>query len=324
MGCLRFGWLLFTCSVGAAVAGCGGNGDSGTPPSSTAIAKASNSGDGQSGLVAQPLNDPLRVTVTESGAPVAGESVTWSTAQGGSLAATSLTDASGVATNIWVLGTVAGQQTAQASLSGATGSPVTFTATAGPGAAASLSKLSGDEQEGPINTQLAFPLVAKVSDQFGNGVPGVDVAWVATGGTTSAATAATDAAGASTVSLTLGGNAGPIIITAASGTLSGSPQTFTATALEEGSATNEITVANDRFEPASLTVSAGTTVVWTWAAGAFQHNVSPVATEPARSGNLVNAPASYEFTFNTPGTYSYYCELHGSPTFGMRGTIIVQ
>lgn len=32
---------------------------------------------------------------------------------------------------------------------------------------------------------------------------------------------------------------------------------------------------------------------------------------------------TYELTFATPGTYPYYCALHGSPTMGMRGTVTV-
>jgi plastocyanin len=305
---------------------CGGDGDDGgTPPATTAIAKASNSGDGQTGRVGQPLPSPIQVVVTEAGTPAVGVTVTWTTtAQGAFLAATSLTDATGVASNSWTLGTVAGQQTAQASLSGASGSPVSFTATAAPDAATELEKVSGDEQVGEVGTQLPNPLIAKASDQFGNGVPGVAVSWSASDGSVSAPSVLTDQGGASAVTVTLGGTEGPITIIASADVLSGSPQTFTATAVEPGPSTNEITVVNDAFQPASLTVSAGTTVVWTWGPGAFQHNVNPVATEPARSGNPVNAPASYQFTFNTPGTYNYYCQVHGSPTFGMRGTIIVE
>ncbi|HSJ76669.1 MAG TPA: plastocyanin/azurin family copper-binding protein, partial [Gemmatimonadales bacterium] len=78
------------------------------------------------------------------------------------------------------------------------------------------------------------------------------------------------------------------------------------------------------FQPSTLTVSAGTTVTWSWAASAQDHNVRPVGTEPSRSGNPRDGPATYQFTFNTPGTYTYYCEVHGSPTFGRRGTIVDQ
>jgi plastocyanin len=164
---------------------------------------------------------------------------------------------------------------------------------------------------------------AKVADRFGNGVPGVDVGWAATGGTVSAGTVATDAAGISGVSVTLGGTAGLITITASAGSLTGSPFTFTATATTAPT-TAAVTVANNSFNPSTITVAAGTTVVWTWSNGSRRHNVAPVGTIPARSGGLVDAPATYRFRFDTPGTYGYYCELHGSPGSGMAGTVIVQ
>lgn len=118
-------------------------------PSTVSLAKTSTgSGDAQSGLAGQALANPLRVVVTDGGTAQEGETVTWGTTSGGSLSpSSSTTDANGVATTTWTLGTAGGAQTATASLSGATGSPVTFTATApsvptitvGPGGAALFS-----------------------------------------------------------------------------------------------------------------------------------------------------------------------------------------
>jgi plastocyanin len=317
----------FVVSLGSLVLGCGGGGgDGGTPPPTSTIAKASaNNGDAQSGRVGQPLATPLSVVVTEGGSASSGTTVAWSTtASGGSVdPASAVTDANGIASSTWTLGTVSGSQTAHATLSGASGSPVSFTATAGPDAAATLADAGGNGQSGAVNTQLAAPVQAKVADRFGNGVPGIGVGWVATGGTVSAGSVATDAAGISGVTVTLGGTAGPIRITATSGGLTGSPLTFTATA--NTGATNAVTVVNDRFSPAAITVPAGTTVIWSWVGTAQNHNVAPDATEPTRSGNPVNAPHTYQFTFNTPGTYLYHCEVHGAAGgIGMSGTITVQ
>lgn len=315
--------LLF----GTVLLGCGGDGDGGTPPATTAIAKASTSGDAQTGIVGQPLANPLQVVVTENGAPSAGRGVAWSTtATNASLTSSSTTDANGIASSAWTLGTVSGSQTAQATLSGASGSPVSFTATASPGPATTLAKAGGDQQNGVINTQLASALQAKASDQFGNGVAGVAVGWAVTNGdaTVSAPSVATDATGISGVNVTLGGSAGPITITATAGVLAGSPQTFTATATDAPT-TSTISVVNDAFSPRDITVAAGTTVTWSWAPGAFNHNVVPDGTEPPRSGNPVNAPNTYEHTFNTPGTYRYHCQSHGAAGgIGMSGTVIVQ
>ena len=56
--------------------------------------------------------------------------VTWSTGAASMTPRTAETDADGVSTSTWTLGTPPGTQTATASVTDATGSPVTFTATA--------------------------------------------------------------------------------------------------------------------------------------------------------------------------------------------------
>ena len=330
VGSLRtqlFALLLLT-GGGVALACGGGDGgdDGGTPPNTTAIAKASsNSGDAQSGTVGQELTIPLQVVVTEGGAPSAGKTVAWATASGGSFDPTSsVTDASGVASSAWTLGTTSGAQTASATLSGASGSPVTFNATAEPDLPAALSKAGGDQQNASPNGQLPLPVQAKVADQFGNGVPEVPVAWTATNGTVSAPSVASDAVGISSVTVTAGGTAGPITIVATAEGLTGSPQTFSATA-SEAPTTAAVSVTNSNtFAPAALSIAAGTTVVWTWQTGATSHTVTPAASEPTGSGPPANAPKTYQYKFNNPGTFVYYCTVHGSPTAGMRGTITVQ
>lgn len=312
--------------LGITLAACGGDGDGGTPPPTTTIAKASvDNGDAQTGTVGEALPDPLQVVVSENGTPASGTTVTWSTASGGSLSPTSaVTDANGLASSTWTLGTVSGSQSAQATVSGAAGSPVVFSGTAVAATVSTLSPAGGDAQSAAINSPLPAPVQAKVSDDFGNGIEGVSVAWAATGATVSAPTVVSDAAGISAVNVTLGGTAGPITITATAGDLAGSPLTFTATATTAPAPGSGVSVINNSFNPSSLTVAAGTTVTWTWGGGAIQHNVVPVGTEPTGSGAPANAPKTYQFTFNTPGTFTYYCAVHGSPTGGMRGTIIVQ
>lgn len=314
-------------ALGCGGGGGGGGGDAGTPPSSTAITKApANSGDGQTGTVQQPLGNVLRVLVTEGGTPSPSVAVSWSaSAGGGSVDPTSSsTDADGIATTTWTLGTASGSQTAQAALAGAAGSPVGFSATASPGPAVTLSKAGGDDQRGVLNTALADPLQAKVADQFGNGVPGVDVNWSAVGGNVSSGTVPTNGSGISPVGVTLGGTAGPVTITAIAGGLTGSPLTFNATATNAPPPTTTISVVNNAFNPSFLTVDAGSTVTWSWSPSARGHNVVPDGTMPTRSGDLVNGPHTYQFRFDIPGTYQYYCANHGGPGgFGMSGIITV-
>jgi plastocyanin len=64
-------------------------------------------------------------------------------------------------------------------------------------------------------------------------------------------------------------------------------------------------------------------VTWKWVSGF--HNVVPTGT-PTFTGNgaPVSAPTTFSQTFSTPGTYLYFCVVHGTPSSGMRGTIVVQ
>ena len=324
--------------VGILVTGCGG-GNGGTPPEITTIAKASaNSGDAQTGTVGQPLATSLSVVVTEDGALSPGATVAWSTTAAGSSVnpASTPSDASGIASTAWTLGTVSGAQTATATLGGATGSPVTFTATANADVATTLAEAGGDEQTGETGAQLGTAVQAKVSDDFGNGVQGVNVGWAATGGTVSAPTVTSNAVGISAVTVTLGGTAGPITIVATSGGLAGSPLTFTATAVEPTPVPGSInvTVRNDNFlsvrngtqNPAVDTVAAGGTVTWTWAASATNpHDVTSTGSPSFTSSTTQAQPFTYgPVTFTAPGTYSYFCTQHGAPAAGMWGRIVVR
>jgi plastocyanin len=314
--------------AGAAGLSCGGDDNSGTPPSTTAIAKTS--GDGQEGRVGQTLVDPLEVTVTDGGAPAAGETVTWSvTAGGGVLDLTSVaTDADGHATASWTLGPLAGPQAAQASLAGAAGSPLIFTATGVVGEAASLAEAGGNGQSAAVGTPLPSPLQAKVADEFGNGVPGVAVGWTATGGTVSAPSVTSDATGISAVNVTAGAAPGPITIVATADGLSGSPLTFTATA---GTAPTVPTTAsvqvgniffksgrNSTSNPAVDTVAVGGTVTWSWVGGL--HSVLSSGS-PSFTSSSTQSSGTYPVTFSTAGTYQYTCSVHPGQ---MTGRIVVR
>ena len=330
--------------IGILAVGCGGGGaDGGTPPPTTTIAKtSSNSGDAQNGTVGQPLASPLQVLVTENGSPSSGVTVTWTTntANGSLTPSSGPTDANGIATSGWALGTVSGSQSAQATLTGAAGSPITFTATAAPGAAASLAKAGGDNQSAVVNSQLSAPVEARVADQFGNGVPAVGVDWGVSGGTPSTATVPTDAAGISPLNVTAGATVGPITITATSGVLVGSPLTFTATATATPSGAT-IQVGNGSgsgatqavFVPSSVTISVGQTITWVWNSGITAHNVSTSSGSPGVPGTPTQTKATpFTFgpvTFTVAGTYTFYCSVHASPTEPvapgrMVGQIIVQ
>ena len=189
------------------------------------------SGDAQADTAAAVLPQPIVAKVTDSfGNPVQGVNVDFAVTGGcGSLSvATVPTDAAGLSQTVWTLGATAGANEVTASSGALT--PVTFTATAGPGAPTTLSVESGDAQADTAGAVLPQPIVAKVTDAFGNPVPGVNVDFAVTGGggSVSVATVATDAAGLAQTTWTLGTGVGANVVTASTGTLT--PVLFNATA----------------------------------------------------------------------------------------------
>lgn len=83
-----------------------------------------------------------------------------------------------------------------------------------------------------------------------------------------------------------------------------------------------ITSNSTNFSPVTMTIDAGQPVCWTWSGTTATHNIkgddgSFTSGPPANRGN-------FQRTFDTPGTYTYHCQVHGSPTGGMRGTVIVR
>ncbi|HJR51459.1 MAG TPA: plastocyanin/azurin family copper-binding protein [Gemmatimonadales bacterium] len=91
---------------------------------------ATKSGDGQNGPVGTALGNPLRILITREGEPVEGVDVNWSAAQGGTLSDEQQSGEDGVASVVWTLGPEIGVHVATASVEGAEGSPLTYTATA--------------------------------------------------------------------------------------------------------------------------------------------------------------------------------------------------
>ncbi len=299
--------------------GCGGDPKTAPPPpSGLSVAFGSPSGDGQFGLVQDALPAPIRVVVLRDGVPEAGASVAWTgTGTGESFnPATSITDTTGMAQTIWTLPQEAGIQSAQASVSGATSAA--FTATGVPGAPTNLALVSGNAQAGGLGLPSDDPLVVRVTDQYGNGVSGVDVTWVVTQGFASVPTV--------TQSQTDGRAEAPVVY----GQLSG-PITITAGASGLGSvqfqliAGHLITVTNNQFAPSQLNISLGNAyVVWKWSQDARNHNVVPDLIAPTRSGNPTDGPHTYVFQFTARANYAFYCEVHGSPGgTGMSGLISV-
>ncbi len=77
---------------------------------------------------------------------------------------------------------------------------------------------------------------------------------------------------------------------------------------------------NDRFfDPETLTVNTGKTVVW-FNGDPTVHTVTSTNPQGLFDSGNFDSGATYQFTFTQPGTYEYFCALHP----WMKGKIIVQ
>lgn len=101
-----------------------------------------------------------------------------------------------------------------------------------------------------------------------------------------------------------------------------------------GSTTTVKMTDDNKFDPASVTITKGSTIVWQNTSSA-PHTVTfdpskavnksdvelPSGAEPFDSG-LIQPGQSFSHTFTVAGTYKYTCVPH--ETLGMHGTVIVQ
>lgn len=222
---------LFVAAL-ATLAACGGTTEVKPPEKDVVPASITPlSTDTLRGVVGGTASLPLRVIVKNAaGEPLDTIPVTYAvTSGGGTISPTTIrTDATGEASATWTLGSTVGLQTATATVGNLT--PVTFRAIASVGNATSMTKVAGDNQAAQINTNVPIPPSVKLTDQFGNPVPGVTVGFVVTagGGTINGGAVNTDENGIATVtSWRLGSSIGVNTVVASTGSLS---VTFTATA----------------------------------------------------------------------------------------------
>jgi plastocyanin len=78
-----------------------------------------------------------------------------------------------------------------------------------------------------------------------------------------------------------------------------------------------VVIANLAFDPATITVSTGTTVAWT-NDDSVPHTVT--STDGAFDSGIFDPGGSFAFTFNEPGSFPYVCQLHPR----MQGTITAE
>jgi outer membrane protein insertion porin family len=187
------------------------------------------------------VSEPLVVRVTDkTGRPVAGIRVLFeiavrpSPSDGSRLeAVTDRTDSSGNASARLRLGTLTGAYSITASVPDLSREPAIFEVTALPGPAARLEIQSGNNQVLRVNQRALTPLVARVTDLYGNPVEGVPVSYRivsapsdAVGHSLSVEEATTDASGLCGVRFQAGHLGGSYIVLVESGDLEGSPSKF--------------------------------------------------------------------------------------------------
>ncbi len=235
--------------------------------------------------------------------PVSGGTVAWIvTSGGGSVSSpTSTSDASGIARITWTLGAALGPNT----LSATSGSlpAVVFTATAGAGAAATITLAPNAFNLTAGNTQQVTPTV---KDAGGNTITGRTITWTSS----SDAIATVDANG-----LVKGISNGQATITAA---IEGKTATAVATVTGGTTAPNAPTIAS--IAPATLVPSAVVTITGT--------NFSPTLT-----GNVVKfdgitvpvtAATASQLTLTLPARAAFPCSATHAATVSVTvGTLAV-
>ena len=77
------------------------------------------------------------------------------------------------------------------------------------------------------------------------------------------------------------------------------------------------------FSPSSVTIHPGDTVQWTWSStGHSTTSGSPGMPNGIWDSGILNQGATFSHTFNSVGSFPYYCTPHGA-CCNMRGTVTV-
>ena len=84
-----------------------------------------------------------------------------------------------------------------------------------------------------------------------------------------------------------------------------------------GTSANKVNIYGMAFNPATLTVKAGTKITWTNSDG-YNHTVTSDDGTTFNSGNVA-ASGVFTFTPSAAGTITYHCNIHSS----MTATIVV-
>ena len=96
------------------------------------------------------------------------------------------------------------------------------------------------------------------------------------------------------------------------------PSTPNTPATPTSPANDEVSVQDNSYSPATVNVTTGTTVTWTWSGGNYsQHSVT---FNDGVNSAAARMSGTHTRTFPTAGTFGYYCDVHGT---GMSGSVVV-
>ena len=84
-------------------------------------------------------------------------------------------------------------------------------------------------------------------------------------------------------------------------------------------AASQVCMTATSFNPATITVTAGTTVQWRNTSGVTHTVTSSARSAETFDQQVTSGSGGFSHQFGTTGTYQYFCKLHA----GMNGTVIV-
>jgi amicyanin len=84
-------------------------------------------------------------------------------------------------------------------------------------------------------------------------------------------------------------------------------------------ASTSVTISNFAYNPSNITIKKGSTVTWT-NNDSTQHDIHPDnPSDEFKQSSLLSKGDTYSVTFNTVGTFSYFCSPHDY----MKGSVTV-
>lgn len=188
----------------------------------------------------------------------------------------------------------------------------------------------GDNGSGSDTGSIAATVTAD-----GSPASGVTLELFASGGTTVLETQTTDASGDATFSQLASGTY-EVEVTVPSGfEVANSGPTRQSVGVTDGQESTvsfslvsdqtgnivEVTLTNYEFTPGDLTIEPGTTVQWVNQTNTF-HTITPDGHSEWTEGTVSQTGDTFTHTFDTEGTFPYYCNPHRS--LGMTGSVTVQ